>query len=49
MKISTAIILIALGIWIGYEYPAIGDKVYYYVDIAINWISTQLQLINSGG
>jgi len=41
MKIITALLFVAIGIFLAFRYPDTAASVYEYLDIAWNWIVVQ--------
>ncbi|MFT5715900.1 MAG: hypothetical protein ACI9T7_000073 [Oleiphilaceae bacterium] len=46
MKIITALILVAAGIWIAYNMPDIADVAIEYIDMAVEFCKSMLKKLD---
>lgn len=48
MKIGTAFIFVCVGVYIAYTYPEIGQMLFFYTNLALQWIvATYHQLVGA--
>jgi len=47
VRIITALILIAVGIWIAYNKPDMADMAIEYIDMAVDFFKSMLQKVDN--